>query len=139
MLPALQEHNAVIVREGVDLQYDLFSYNIKESIVLKAPQEKANDSDAVSAPYRYCFRLDLANLTPTLQEDGSILMTDDQEQPVYEIPAPFMIDANGEVSDAVTYSLTQLEESYLLSVEANAQWLEAEERAYPVTIGSYDY
>ena len=122
------------VYEGVDLQYDLFSYNIKESIVLKAPQEKANDPDAASTPYRYCFRLDLANLTPTLQEDGSILMTDDQEQPVYEIPTPFMIDANGEFSDAVTYSLTQLEDSYLLTVEADAQWLEAEERAYPVTI-----
>ena len=122
------------VYEGVDLQYDLFSYNIKESIVLKAPQEKANDPDAASTPYRYCFRLDLANLTPTLQEDGSILMTDDQEQPVYEIPTPFMIDANGEFSDAVTYSLTQLEDSYLLTVEADAQWLEAEGRAYPVTI-----
>lgn len=59
-------------------------------------------------------------------------MTDDQEQPVYEIPTPFMIDANGEFSDAVTYSLTQLEDSYLLTVEADAQWLEAEERAYPV-------
>lgn len=122
------------VYEGVDLQYDLFSYNIKESIILKAPQENANDSDAASMPYRYCFRLDLANLTPTLQEDGSILMVDEQEQPVYEIPAPFMIDANGEVSDAVTYSLTQLEDSYLLTVEADAQWLEAEERVYPVTI-----
>ena len=94
------------VYEGVDLQYDLFSYNIKESIILKAPQEQAANDDAASTPYRYCFRLDLANLTPTLQEDGSILMTDDQEQPVYEIPAPFMIDANGEVSDAVSYSLT---------------------------------
>ena len=116
------------------LSYDLFSYNIKESIVLKAPQETGNESDAVSTPYRYCFRLNLANLTPTLQEDGSILMVDDQEQPAYEIPAPFMIDANGEFSDAVTYSLTQLEDSYLLTVEADAQWLEAEGRDYPVTI-----
>ena len=122
------------VYEDVDLQYDLFSYNIKESIILKAPQEQAANDDAASTPYRYCFRLDLANLTPTLQEDGSILMTDDQEQPVYEIPAPFMIDANGEVSDAVSYSLTPLEDSYLLTVDADAQWLEAEERAYPVTI-----
>ena len=122
------------VYEDVDLQYDLFSYNIKESIILKAPQEQAADADDVFTPYRYCFRLDLANLTPTLQEDGSILMTDDQEQPVYEIPTPFMIDANGEVSDAVSYSLTQLEDSYLLTVDADAQWLEAEERAYPVTI-----
>ena len=122
------------VYEGVDLQYDLFSYNIKESIILKAPQEQAANDDAASTPYRYCFRLDLANLTPTLQEDGSILMTDDQEQPVYEIPAPFMIDANGEVSDAVSYSLTQLEDSYLLTVDADAQWLETEKRAYPVTI-----
>ena len=122
------------VYEDVDLQYDLFSYNIKESIILKSPQEQAANDDAASTPYRYCFRLGLANLTPTLQEDGSILMTDDQEQPVYEIPAPFMIDANGEVSDAVSYSLTQLEDSYLLTVDADAQWLEAEERAYPVTI-----
>ena len=122
------------VYEDVDLQYDLFSYNIKESIILKAPQEQAANDDAASTPYRYCFRLDLANLTPSLQEDGSILMTDNQDQPVYEIPAPFMIDANGEVSDAVAYSLTQLEDSYLLTVEADAQWLEAEERAYPVTI-----
>ena len=73
------------VYPGVDLQYDTFSYNVKESIVLKeAPgvastgenaPETANASEGTVVPEKYTFLLELTDLTPTLQEDGSISLT----------------------------------------------------------------
>ena len=54
---------------GVDLQYELYSYDVKESIIVKEPL----------SGYTFAFRLGLLNLTPVLQEDGSILLLDANE------------------------------------------------------------
>ena len=51
------------VYPGVDFQYELYSYHVKESILVKQPLES----------YSFSFRLDLQGLTPVMQEDGSIL------------------------------------------------------------------
>ena len=135
------------VYPGVDLQYDLFSYNVKESIILKERPSKYTDlntdanmgdtagSTAGSAnPYEYVFFLELTDMVPELMEDGSIQMLDGKGQEVYEIPAPYMTDAAGNFSDAVTYTLAPHKEGYLLSITADAQWLDDEAREYPVTI-----
>ena len=63
---------------GVDLQYELYSYDVKESIIVKEPLSS----------YTFAFRLGLLNLTPVLQEDGSILLLDAKENLCYCIPAP---------------------------------------------------
>ncbi len=111
---------------GVDLRYDTFSYNVKESIILKQRQ----DQDT----YSYTFLLTLDGLEPELQDDGSILLLDDWGEVQYTIPAPYMWDSNGSESDAVAYTLEDTVDGWLLTIEADEAWLEAEDRAYPVTI-----
>ena len=68
----------------MDFQYELYSYHIKETILVKEP---------LASGYAFSFRLDLQGLTPVLQEDGSISLTDDGENVIYYIPAPYMTDA----------------------------------------------
>lgn len=111
---------------GVDLRYDTFSYNVKESIILKQQM----DLDE----YVYSFLLTLDGLEPVLQEDGCIDLLDENSEVKFTIPAPYMWDANDVYSDAVYYELDETAEGWVLSVCADEQWLEDGERSYPVII-----
>ena len=131
--------NAVIYREvypGVDLKYETYSYNVKESIILNAPaaQSKETDGEANDSRYVYTFRLTLEGLTPELQEDGSILLLNEAGETEYTIPAPFMMDDAGEYSDQVTYALTEDASVWLLTITADSAWLDDDSRVYPVSI-----
>ena len=113
------------VLPGVDLRYDTAGQNIKESIIVNERQ----------ANYTYRFLLSLARRsTRPLQEDGSILLCSADGEAVYTVPAPYMIDAAGEVSDHVTYTLDEVENGYILTVTADRAWIEESGRALPVTI-----
>ena len=111
---------------GVDLRYDTFSYNVKESIILKQQM----DLDE----YVYSFLLTLDGLDPVLQDDGSVDLLDENSEIKFTIPAPYMWDANDVYSDAVYYELEEIDEGWILSVYADEEWLEDDDRSYPVII-----
>ena len=112
------------VYAGVSFQYDLFGPHIKESIIV----------DGIQADYTYVFSLYLENLTPCLEEDGSISLRDG-ETVAYEIPAPYMYDAAGESSNAVEYGLAPAGNGrYALVVSADNDWIDDDSRVFPVTI-----
>ena len=65
---------------------------------------------------------------------GAILLCANGET-VYEIPAPFMTDAAGADSFAVHYTLSQTKKNtYTVTLTADAGWINAAERVFPVTI-----
>ncbi len=114
------------IKENTDLEYVLQGNDIKENIIVKAP----------AGSYAYQFELTLAGLVAKMQNDGSIDLCDATTGDVkYNIPAPYMVDANGERSNAVAYTLTSTSKGvYKLTVTANAAWINAKERAFPVKI-----
>ena len=113
------------VYPNVDFLYELYSYHVKESIILHGTRSS----------YSFDFYLNLQNLTPSLQEDGSIVLLDGNDAVTYFIPAPYMYDDTGEESNAVTYTLTeQTSGNWKLTVLADKNWIEAEDRVFPVTI-----
>lgn len=112
------------VYPNVDLEYQLTGYNIKESIVVKAPLER----------YAFTFRYRLDGLTPETQENGSVLLLDEAGEAVYEIPAPYLFDGARQVSGAAAYTVLPWEDGFLLTVEADAAWMNAPDRVFPVTI-----
>ena len=110
------------VYDGVDLAYTLYGETIKETILVNKAQ----------ASYLFSFVLQTGDLTAEMQEDGSVLLLDEAGSPVYAIPAPYMLDAGGTYSDAVRYTLEELDRgSYRLLVDADAAWIE-EEAQFPV-------
>ena len=109
---------------GVDLQYYNYGYNVKESIIVRQPQKS----------YRYSFLLNLEGLTPVLRESGSVDLLDENEKILYQIPAPYLVDAGQSVSYDAAYELVHTTEGYVLTVEAAAEWINAEDRQFPVTI-----
>ena len=113
------------VMDGVSLLYQNYGYNVKESIIIEKPQEQ----------YAYSFVLNLQGLTPMLEADGSVLLRGADGEPVYEIPAPYLADADGATSlEDAAYKLERVSGGYLLTVEADPEWMNAPERAYPVTL-----
>lgn len=111
---------------STNLEYAVTSSSVKESIVVREPQSE----------YKYYFDMDLDGLTPVENNDGSISLTEsgDTTSEIFWIEAPYMYDANSDESFAVTMSLTEVEGKYVLAVEADKDWINAADRAFPVVI-----
>ena len=111
---------------STNLEYAVTSSSVKESIVVREPQSE----------YKYYFDMDLDGLTPVENNDGSISLTEsgDTASEIFWIEAPYMYDANSDESFAVTMSLTEFEGKYVLAVEADKDWINAADRAFPVVI-----
>ena len=113
------------IYDGIDIEYILVGNNLKENIIVNEKQDS----------YTYTFEIKLSKLSAELK-DGAIILSDcDSGEPVYKIPAPYMLDANGAYSEAVEYSLTQESKwNYTFTVTADTEWINADDRAFPVTI-----
>lgn len=114
------------VKTNTDLEYVLDGNNVKENIIVKS----------AGGNYVYRFTLSLTGLSAALLPSGDISLTDSETgAPKYTIPAPYMYDANGTLSHDVHYTLTPAGSgSYTLTVTASPEWINAEDRAFPVVI-----
>jgi RHS repeat-associated protein len=112
---------------SVDLEYSVHGNGVKENIIVK---EKASE-------YRFPFIVECCNVTVEHDETEKTVKFNDTKDgtEVFRIPAPFMVDENGVVSTNVFYEVDPLEEGkIILTVIADGAWMNAEERAFPVTI-----
>lgn len=113
------------IYSGIDLEYILVGNNIKENIIVKEKQSE----------YSFSFEIKLNKLNAELENNVVVLTDSKTGEKVYEIPAPYMLDANGEYSDSVEYTLTKDSKwKYTLTVVADPSWINAEEREFPVKI-----
>ena len=109
---------------GIDLQYTTYGYNIKEQIIVNEPQES----------YRFDFLLESDELTAVLNENGSVSFLNAEQEEVYQIPIPCMEDATGLGSFDVHFVLNETEQGTVLTVEADEEWINSEDRVFPVKI-----
>lgn len=109
-------------------QFDGLANSLKESIELAGP----------ASPSTYRFRIDAsAGVVPRLAEDGSVAFRDRGGALVAEMPAPSMADSAGTQAppSAIHYSLGGKKGgSWELAVEADPEWLQTEDRSWPVVI-----
>lgn len=111
------------LQPDVDVIYDLRSRALKESLVLNRLPEQTG----------FSFQIDSGTLTARLQEDGSVQFLDG-ETPVYHIAIPYMWDAAGAFTEDIAVELEETEDGYLYTITPSREWLEDEERVYPVTV-----
>ena len=114
-----------------DLAYTVTGPDLKEQIVIRKQQET----------YEYRFRIDLSGMTVEEAEDEAgdkcyHFIEEESEEVLFTMPAMYLFDSMGHVSDGVVTELEELEEpgSFLLTITADADWMNAEERAFPVTL-----
>lgn len=108
-----------------DLEYIVSGSSIKENIIIKSIQEQ----------YVYTFEI-TAKKVELVLEDGYIFAIDTETQEkVFTMPKPFAIDNAGELSMDVQYTLTELDKkTYQLTVTADTEWMNSEDRVFPITI-----
>ncbi|MGI5239197.1 LamG-like jellyroll fold domain-containing protein [Dactylosporangium sp. CA-139066] len=116
------------VLPGVDLRFEARATGIKESLVLHS----------ADAPASYTFPLRLRGLSPRLEADGSVALTDDGGAVRAVIPAGYMTDSKFDNrsgafarSDGVRYELV---DGPALRVSVDQAWLRDPERVFPVTV-----
>lgn len=127
---AVDNQSGAVVYENVfgndDLEYIVTTNSIKENIVVN---EKQNS-------YTYSFDMDFGELTPIVNEDNSIRVVnpEDTEETIFYIEAPYMYDANEVESTDIKMSLIEEDGIYVMTLQADAEWMNASERAFPVVI-----
>lgn len=113
--------------DGADMEYHVTGNGVKEDIIVK---EKAN-------VYRYPFTVSCENVKAKFNEDEQSVsfISEETDEEVFFIPAPFMQDANGAISTGVFYEVKETVSGELqMTVIADSEWMNADERAFPVVI-----
>ena len=131
-MTTLDHVNATVRYEEIlrdtDLEYIVSGVNIKENIIVK---EKKNS-------YTYTFTIKLNNLSAKLTDEGNVLLFDlSSQETVYFIPAPVVYDANhnyAESNDAYFTLSESGKNTYSLTVTADSDWMNSDERVFPITI-----
>ena len=129
MMEVEKKSGAVVYKNilpNTDLEYIVSGCSIKENIVVHKPQSE----------YRYTFDIDIDDLTPVKNENGSISLfeTGDNENPVFHINAPYMYDSNGVESPNVEMSLITVNGKSKLVLNADEEWINSPDRLFPVII-----
>lgn len=104
--------------DNVDLNYIILPNKIKENIII-------NDKTAIRD--KIVFRI-MTDLELRL-EDNKILSDSD-----LVIDKSFMIDSNNVINDNLRYTLTKKDNMYELTLSLDREWLENDDRKYPVFI-----
>lgn len=115
-------------KNAIEIEYVPEVDGIKENIII-------NQDVGV---YRFDFYLELEGYLPKLTDYGAILLLDDKsKKEIGVIPVPLAYDSSSDYGvdyDVVHYELSELEEGYLLTVIVDKEYLEDEDRVYPVII-----
>ncbi len=114
------------ILNNVNIEYSVVPEQIKENIILD--NKEAIENEIV-------FEYETNGLEMKLKDDKDIIVYKDKESNVkFTIKAPFMYDSKLEFSDKIEMKLVKEGKKYVLTLVPNKEWLENEERAYPVII-----
>lgn len=114
------------VYTNVDLQYEIKSETVKEKIIIKDRIDNAG----------FIFNVEIKNLELVLQEDNSIIFVDEKDpsKTIFKIEKPFIYDAKGEVNSDIEVVLTREDKKYKLTYNTSLQWINEQERAFPLIL-----
>ena len=116
------------VFKATDFEYVLNSQGVKENLLLQSTK----------APTEFTAEYKANGLTPVAVDTQTIELRASDGRVVYVLTAPYMEDANGETSTAVTLTLGERKnDTFKVVLALDSTWLQADEREYPVTVDPY--
>lgn len=109
---------------SVDLNCHITSTGVKEDIVL-------NNSNAQN---EFDITYDIRNLIAKQTSDNCITLYDGNEE-IYKITAPYMTDANGDISEQITIRIIEQKDGELkVRLTADSNFIRSSDRAFPIII-----
>jgi len=112
------------VISGIDLVYNIDSLSIKENIVIK---QKVDINS-------FTFEYKVNGLELVLNENGDIEAINADNEVIFLMPKPYMYDKEGNYCHNVHYEITQKNKKYTITIVADEEWLNSDDRVYPITI-----
>lgn len=114
---------------AVDVEYIVSSFQIKENLILKDK----------TAPTRFIASYTIKGMTAVQKDARTIELFDiedsERKTPQFTLSAPEMLDATGAWSDSLTLTIIEQDKKELrVELNADPEWLQEEERAYPVVL-----
>lgn len=110
---------------GLDVTYEASNDLVKETMTLR---------NATALP-SVTYQLQLSpGLSATVNATGGLDVGDAKGQLIFSLEKPFMVDAAGTRSDAVSLKLDQASGGQTFTLAADPAWLAASARKYPVVI-----
>ncbi len=111
------------ILNGIDIKYNVMPTKVKENIIIKNKE---------SLVEKISFNIE-TDLTLKLNVDKSIYALSNEEI-IFKIDAPYLIDINGKVINEVSYKLKKNNDGYLLELIIDKSIFENIELEYPITI-----
>ncbi|TYQ18382.1 UNVERIFIED_CONTAM: LOW QUALITY PROTEIN: RHS repeat-associated protein [Acetivibrio alkalicellulosi] len=118
------------VKPGIDIKYQILPESVKEDIIINSKTEETD----------FLFNLSVKNVIPNRGDNNTIKFMDEKDPSilVFTIDTPFMYDAIGEISYDVKMDIEQVKkDEYLLTLRPDLEWLNSDERVYPIIIDPY--
>ncbi|MBQ9132095.1 MAG: hypothetical protein IJX62_06465, partial [Clostridia bacterium] len=108
----------------VDVRYSLYHGKVKEDVILES-------ADALTS---YALVMDTDGLTVVKNVDNSVSFVDVTGEEYFTMEAPWMKDSHTGVSHDVAVEVIQKGNQAIITYTPDAEWMQAEERVYPVLI-----
>lgn len=138
------------ISENLDREFEIFEYEniygVGTSLKFYPQLNGVKDEIVLSSNIgknSFSFELKTENCTASLNNDGTVTLVNESGENVQTFSAPFAYDSeyvegdlkNEHYSDCA-YSLEQKEDNtYILTVTVNKDWMESESTVYPIVIG----
>ena len=111
--------------EDIDLDYTVSGLKLKENIILNKKSDNNN---------RFDFEFNTNGLEIKKDEIGNLNFVDKNGKVVYIMPKGSMWDSGKGFSNDVDYEFSKTENGYIVSVIPNKEWINSEDRLYPIMI-----
>lgn len=116
--------NAFSSLGNVDLRYTVSNNRLEEDIIINQKGEIAS----------YVLEMTAEGLVAVLTEDNEVVFYEKDGKDVFTIGMPWMYDAADAYSLDVTVSLVQKGDQVTIVYTPDAEWINANERVYPIVI-----
>jgi len=114
------------IQNDVDLQYVVSGENIKENIILQSAE----------APTEYSFTYKFNKLQYRTNDNNQIEFYDesDSQNVIFIIDKPYMYDSANAYSSDIEMKISKTNNGFKLTLVPNKEWLQSEDRVYPIVI-----
>jgi|LSQX01.2.fsa_nt_gb hypothetical protein len=113
-----------ILGDGIDARYSVNPGRIKEDIVLDTPSDFSG----------YAMDITAEDLTAVKAENNTVEFLNADGKAVFVIQTPYMYDAADNISYDIDIEIEETADGYRIILTPETEWLNAEERVYPIVI-----
>jgi hypothetical protein len=113
-----------VLGDGIDARYSVRPEKVKGDIVLNRPSDFSG----------YSMDINAEGLTAVKVENNSVEFLNDKKDVAFILQTPYMYDAADDITYDINIEIEETSEGCRIVFTPNAEWLNAEERSYPVVI-----